>query len=684
MRNRKSGVAVIIVLGLLALLMVLGVAFSVSMRVERTGAANYASAVKTRQMVWAGLARAIGDINRSTTGLAPDGDFLTSRNATPVWGSNTVTGVRLLTGSVTNYVPSLLLDLGYGNKRSEWLALTGGDDWEGYAAYMVLNLSDMLDLNYVGGAVREGGTNVAELVLDSIGVDGVALATARDNDGPFESLADFKALYPEISSHALCAYSRYLPDNNRTNAIYIGGTATELLANELQIRDRFRTVVSAGRPTISFRPQDWPFLFGCLLDYIGTNTVPTFLEGPSANRVPMLNEVVVQPRIQIRGNNQPGRIQIQTQVETWYPFFQPISAPFQVLASLSATVTVISLDGTNTTTSTNQMISAAYTPQTNEYHVSTPAVPWQFDFADSTNSPQYSVNIQVRNLRVVTGGTSTAVDSATNVVLSFVYNGSTPPPTPVMTPVSCQISDPRINWRQSDWHSMTNTTIGSPNIAGNYRMLHSGKGRLASPLELGFLVYPERDSSNAAVDPWIPWRTFNVFDGSGTRHKLLENFTSDSISNAVRRGLMNPNSLNADIVETAFRGMPNPYIGASALDAATLTAVQDLFYEAQTNGTVFSSLTDVLDLDWQSALPTLSDVEREAIAAYSTGLMGVRQNLFLIVVSASAASEGMGESNRGQVGWRGRQRALAVVWRDPVANAQGLHDCFVRLFKWLD
>ena len=121
LRNRKDGVAVIIVLGLLALLMVLGVAFSVSMRVERTGAANYGNAVRTRQMVWAGLARAIGAINRRTPDMYPSGDVLVSGASS--WGVTNGGGVRLLTGKARDYVPDIFLADGITDIRSKWLSL---------------------------------------------------------------------------------------------------------------------------------------------------------------------------------------------------------------------------------------------------------------------------------------------------------------------------------------------------------------------------------------------------------------------------------------------------------------------------------------------------------------------------------------------------------------------------------
>ena len=50
-KARRSGVALIVVLGLVAILMIVSVTFTIHMRVERAGAANLRHAVIARQVV---------------------------------------------------------------------------------------------------------------------------------------------------------------------------------------------------------------------------------------------------------------------------------------------------------------------------------------------------------------------------------------------------------------------------------------------------------------------------------------------------------------------------------------------------------------------------------------------------------------------------------------------------------
>ena len=108
-QNRKSGVALVIVLGLLAVLTTLAVAFAIAMRVEHMAAQNYADAVRAENLVHAGFASAMEWIDGSMTVPAP----LTY----PRWTSGTqlVEAVAstgnsgpcgdLLTGEATNAIP---------------------------------------------------------------------------------------------------------------------------------------------------------------------------------------------------------------------------------------------------------------------------------------------------------------------------------------------------------------------------------------------------------------------------------------------------------------------------------------------------------------------------------------------------------------------------------------------------
>ncbi len=692
MRNRKDGVAVIIVLGLLALLMVLGVAFSVSMRVERTGAANYSSAARTRQIVWAGLARAIGDINRASTDVYPGGDFLTSRNANPVWGSNTVSGVRLLTGKVLDHVPKVFLDLGYGAERSEWLPLGVGDDREGYAAYMVLNLSDMLDANFVGGATREGGRDASELALVTNVLTAVELQRLVDRRtdpglGPFESLAELKAMDPPdppVPADYFSVYSRYLVDTNRVNAVYMGTNVTEITANRNAILGAMRGMLGAPR---AFRQESvW---FDYLLDYVDTNTVPRQLNGPNAKPVPLLNEVApalgrAVPTLSLTG------LSGELVVEVWNPSMtnRP-GQQYKIIGNMSTVVAVSNDLGTvGSYTYTNSFASeprnSPFRLPPNQFRIqSFPVFGSTWPSVDvTTNNPQVNINVLVTNLQVIATSGNTVVESAAGVVFRFAFSGAYAAGPVAFTPQSWQAIDPRVNWHQRGWMNAPATITdraGLPNAGQDGKRVYaSEKGVLYSPLELGHLLCLGQET--IPRDPnteWSPWREFQI-DGAG-RHALLENFTTHQ--SEVRRGLVNANSFDPTLIQLAFEQLPDPAPSASSVAAAAAN-----YLVAHNTVNPFRNLSDTLDLSWRTDLAALglNDVEWDSVLAYSTGLLGVRQNLFLIVVSASAASEGMGEASRGQVGWRGRQRAVALVWRDPVANAGGLYDCFIRQFQWLD
>ncbi len=693
MKSQKNGVAVIIVLGLLALLMVLGVAFSVSMRVERTGSANYASTARTRQMVWAGLARAIGQINQTSTGMFPAGDYLASGGAG--WGSsNTTDGVRLLTGKVRDHVPQVFLDLGYGDQRSQWLPLGGGDDREGYVAYMVLNLSDMLDANFVGGAVREGGRDASELVLVTNVMTAAELQRLVDRRtdpvrGPLESLADLKAITPAIPADLFSVYSRYLADTNRVNAVYMGTNVTEITANRNAILGAMRTVVGENR----LRQEDvW---FDYLLDYVDTNAAPRRLNGPNAKPVPLLNEVTPAvgrgaPALTTTGIVGDRGRSAEMIVEVWNASMTNRPGnQFLIIGDLSTTVDVRNDLGV--------IGSYAYTNSFATYPRKSPFLIQPDEFVirgfplfegnwppvdATTNNPQINISMEVLNLQVVRLSDNMVVDSALDVVFRFVYTGAYVLGPLAFTPESWQAIDPRINWHQGGWTNAPATITerdGLPNDGQNGKRVYASEGgMLYSPLELGHLLYLDEptDRRNPNTE-WAPWREFKV-DGTG-RHALLENLTTQQ--SEVRRGLVNANSLDPALIQQVFEKLPYP---ASA-DPSVAPAAAD-YLVANTVGNPLRNLSDALDLPWRTDLAGLglSDIEWDTLQAASTGLMGVRQNLFLIVVTASAASEGLGVDSRGQVGWRGRQRAMAIVWRDPVANTLGLHDCFVQHFQWLE
>jgi len=59
------GAALLVVIGLISLLLISTMAFSVLMSIERSAASNYRHSVQARQLLYAGLAQAISDIDAS-------------------------------------------------------------------------------------------------------------------------------------------------------------------------------------------------------------------------------------------------------------------------------------------------------------------------------------------------------------------------------------------------------------------------------------------------------------------------------------------------------------------------------------------------------------------------------------------------------------------------------------------
>ena len=75
--SSRSGIALVMVLGILSVMVIMAVAFAISMRTERVAAGNYADSVRTRQLVQVGIARALnqlvdtnGSIFLGTNGLS--------------------------------------------------------------------------------------------------------------------------------------------------------------------------------------------------------------------------------------------------------------------------------------------------------------------------------------------------------------------------------------------------------------------------------------------------------------------------------------------------------------------------------------------------------------------------------------------------------------------------------------
>jgi hypothetical protein len=206
--------------------------------------------------------------------------------------------------------------------------------------------------------------------------------------------------------------------------------------------------------------------------------------------------------------------------------------------------------------------------------------------------------------------------------------------------------------------------------------MHVANEQLKSVGELGYLTY----------DIGRTLRLYKHADYSAGQdppeyHKMYEKFKVTDVASS-RRGLINLNTQDTNTLVAAFADMPlDDYLDtpSETLDVAGARAIADLIVA---NG----PYTNVADLgkieDWPDYIGSpngrgINEMKAESFIRNSSGLFGTRQNLFLIITAGRLGTEGGVNRNRSM------RRAVALVWRDPEPNSEGLHDSFIRYFQWL-
>jgi len=729
-KDRRSGVAVIIVLGLLSLLMVLGVAFSTTMRVERFGAGNYARDAQTKQVIWMALARAIAQL---------DDDI--GNDIYPTWSddirvSGTGGVVNLAYGEALEYVPGILRDFTTGTK-SAWTNVETA-----WCAYMIINCSDMLDANYVGGETREGGRSPGEIQLTNPPLSPGFLTPDemtkfeddRRGDIRYESIPELLEMNSGIESNEIfTAYSRYplgvleKKGNDYTifsDVVDIGVDHSDLEDDRAEIEQNFGLALFHGVPLAG---SDASYLFDALVDYVDPDCEPRNLMSPCMESVPMINEVHLSNLVIGRASMTDSTIYGfggHLQIETFYPFVKPSEHQFTVTGNVQIVVSGAP-SGASVVSNIPLDVYSGYVPGDVEVHRSAAGppdgpgaanTPIGIPFFQADKNDALTVSISISDLTVIVNnpahGDHGKIVDRMGGALTFTY----PPAGPFDTSgagMAAQLTeqpsreavDPRFNWNAAS-HFMPcqagNTTYTTNwntsmllaardtqagRIEKGSRMYVADRGHLESVGELGHLPR----SMNM---PFGAWQTIRLVDQRAAgnnniapRDKVYKYFTVHS--NSVARGLVNLNTPDLEILETAFAGMPVPFAdSATTIHPRDMDAILDEI-DSYAQRTVFTNVDDLAEIDWRGAVPdgrppfaNRSDLEIEAMIAHSAGLLGTRQNLFLIILAEGIDTGGVGVSPGTEM-LIGR-RAIAQVWRDPFPDEDGMHPCFVRYFKWLD
>jgi len=711
-------VAVIIVLGVLSLMMMMAVAFSVSMRIERRSAGNYSNQVTTKNLVWAGLSRAISKIEDSMTSFNPADVY---PNWDVIWTSNGYTRVRLGRGEALDYIPAALHSLA-GGTVSDWNSLGVGNTSQGRYAYLILNCSDFLDANYVGGMDRGGGTNANEIQIGDLpslvpppaGNNAVQFDLERRRDVRYETLPELLALNDEVQTdpELLVTYSRYPHDDD---LVSLAGTRTDLERRQSEIESALDDAIYRG---------DNRFIFNSLLDYIDEDNVPNGVTGalgtPLVERVPMVNEIWID-RITVERDAASCEIsQPRFKVELAYPFVEPSTDTFEV--ELDVIVSVADTNGTvvfgpETTSATETAATRSlYNTAVFSLRRAAPAFPATIGVS---NSVALSLQLEMKCKVLITSDGDQEVDACPYPdsqdgfkfqipIAAGLYDKGDPQGRLGPTP-SWECVDPRYNWeipsgpggRGDHWRSDTGTNTedsinvatlnhfaANPRSAGvdtNVQMRVSNRGSLFSVGELGYLL--RRDDVRGR------FKTIRVLhmtaaanrNKDNQRDKIMETFTVET--NSVRRGIININSLETNIVQTGFLDIPLGYPESTSrmLNGTASDVAANIVAKGP-----YTNVVQILDEDWTSYagmdVDTYTELERESVITHAYNLLGVRQNLFTVIVAASPASMAIGTyaDATEQVQALGEKRAIAQIWRDPFPNADGRHECFVQFFKWVE
>jgi hypothetical protein len=369
--SRREGVALVIVLGILSVLVIMGIAFSITTKTERTATRAYVDVVRARQLTHTALNRVMGEhINGAMNGRV----YPSALNESFSSGTDTDTNnVVFHLGDQSRYsgaifVPMSMRSAAFAADGARWIELRDQDNnLQGEYSFLVINNSGLLDAMVIGeregfNPVRLRGTDPGEIrfspaVLPEVrtGVSLDFLRTNRTMFGRFESVSELyyllssadnrlsyrgppvlRQLNDSMADH-LHVFSRFpfgyanddLSENR--NVGYIGGDPA--LWDFSQIESALSGI--DGNPI-----PDIPAFIRVMHDYASegyefAGATPTEkFERISSKRVPMINEIVASNSFEliVVGESASIKHAIYVTLETWFPFnFDVSSEQFRVL-----------------------------------------------------------------------------------------------------------------------------------------------------------------------------------------------------------------------------------------------------------------------------------------------------------------------------------------------------------------
>ena len=566
-----------------------------------------------------------------------------------------------LTNDALKYIPACLIsavtNVDSVAGSNYWInieaSVNGKTTTVGRVAYLIANCSGLLDANYVGGSNRADGTHPAEIAIEyltEIGADKPSLINYRTANGSFEILPKLAAWKPSWHPSNMFCYSASLENEWRQSWLDVKGKV-DISGGITNLTDpaKRNAIITAFWASGLTNAGEAEAAYTNLIDYVDSDSLPLDLH-TSVEAVPLINEIMLSNTVTIVGSSNYYLVN-NIVVELSYPFSFNNTTPFDI--ELNATFTPdhpsypsftlppISMSSTATCsaasfkiltfTSTNNVVLQALQPPPSE-------LKWKETITKAT--VKWS------------GQTVDQMDNS----LSCTVTSSLPlGPTYFVSTMDKECIDPRFNWdtdSTNQWNSwsVSQSSVGDVNlITKSYWLSHPGCDSTMSmevnnrPLqslnELDYLIY----STQA-------WTTIDL-----AKHNVLDNFCLGVP--VVDRGFVNPNTHIRDVLAATFYNVQSYTNGVGVTTADDAEKIADAIINGK--GIYgYKTLSEVQSVIYGSTnIPTY--IDKNVLVAKTEKLLNLRQNLFVIIIEVHVASGGNIPSKPA------RQRAAAIVWRDP-------------------
>jgi len=710
----REGIAIVLVLGLIAVLMVSAVAFAISMRIERQGSFQYRYGIQARHMLWVGVSEAIKEIDGIMgDSLYPEWDMRCSTNS----GAGTA---NVLVHSITNFFSgqqctNMILTTPY------WHTIKDSSGIQvGRYAFVVINQSGLMDANKAGGFTRGGGTNTAEIQLSNLPEinDATMFVTDRTNRHfRYESIAELakiasgRGLKPSVWPVNLGAYS-LSPDREvvRNGVVttkqkaYIGGTKAELQAKEAEIKQGF---TDCG-------VSDVNQAFISLLDYVDSDNIPEKLDAGCGEAVPMINEVALYYRVNLNTNTGAFTGNYELHVETAYPFEAAGNEGFKVKVTWTCAAEADNTFPALVPSSTPGIDTAVTSDPLTYCERISAKTPIAGNVGACGGATKIHFKAKVKAEVMTSGGqvvdsvpyplTGSEITLEIKLSLTPLPKWTTlPDKTAVEAKDWAECVDSRFNWnpvlagRQWFYGSSLlvmmglQPTLNDVNAIALY--MFANPGEIESDFDGDMYLHVANapmktigELGNLCIRPWMSIRLYDHnIDPLNTTdpafHPVFDYFTAST--NSYRRGLVNINTTNANVLASLFFNVPTTEYGDPTTPFTDWNTCLNVATRIINNGP-YTNLSDIgrstVSSAWTNLTGCSTEVGKEGPLRNTADFLTVRDNQFAIVVAADAFSA---ESFGGMGRALASARALAEVWRDPFKDSNGRHRVMIRQFRML-